>query len=143
MINCLTFDSAFDYSNSSLICFTNVFELCYLVFKSLIVLFKLPILNEIYDVILLAVMLTPLMENVLAMSSSGFAVSASARSNPFISTYTSSYPMPISKKAVSWCMSFNDYPLINTPNIRASNTVTPIVNRPVNTIDTRECTRLY
>lgn len=103
---------------------------------------KLPILNEINDVILLTVILTPLVENVLAMSSSGSSVSASARSNPFMSTYTSSYPMPINKKAISLCMSFNDYPLINTPNIIASTTVTPIVNRPANTIDTRECTRL-
>lgn len=47
---------------------------------------KLPILKEMKLVKLLTVMDTPLVENVLDMSSSGSSVSFNALSNPLMST---------------------------------------------------------
>jgi len=66
---------------------------------------KLPILKEMKLVKPLTVMETPLVEKVLDMSSSGSSVSFKALSNPLMSTYTLSYPMPISKNAISLCKS--------------------------------------
>jgi len=61
-----------EYSNSSLICFTNVFELCYLVFKSLIVLFKFLMIASSLVLIACFWMKLSLFKSITSFSKSSF-----------------------------------------------------------------------